>query len=233
MDAAPQYCPVNVATEILSDRWTPLILRELIVGAHTFGEIHNGIPHISRTLLSERLKQLVRNGIAERREEVPGRPQYWLTPAGRDLEEFVFGLGEWAIRWAYFGDPTDDQLDNSHLIWRWRRGVLRERVPDRRVVVEFVLTCPSGVVERIWLVIEPHDVEACVRHPGFDVDIEVRTTSRELHRIWMGRTTIPGAIRAGTLEIDGDRSLVRAFPRWFAFSPFAPPIRRALQRSSG
>jgi DNA-binding HxlR family transcriptional regulator len=220
-----------MGTEVVADRWTPLILREFIVGAHTFGEIHAGIPHISRTLLSERLKQLTANGIVERREEQPGRPRYYLTPAGRDLQDFVFSLGEWAIRWAYFTDPADDQLDNTHLMWRFRRGVLRERVPNRRVVVEFGLTCPSGALETIWLVIEPDDVETCVKPPGFEIDVCVRTSSRELHRIWLGRTTIGEALQSGTLELDGPPALTRAFPRWFSFSPFAPVVRKALKAS--
>lgn len=232
MDAASQYCPVAMATEIVADRWTPLILRELIVGAHTFSEIHSGIPHISRTLLSERLKQLATNGILERREEQPGRPKYWLTPAGADLQDIIFGLGEWAIRWAYFSDPEDSQLDNTHLMWRFRRGVIAERVPDRRLVAEFILACPNGVTDHIWLIIEPGDVEACLKPPGFDVDIEVRTSSRELHRVWLGRTTIPEAIRAGTLELAGPPALVRAFPRWFAFSPFTPIVRKSVQAAS-
>ena len=232
MEDSSQYCPVAVATEILADRWTPLILREFIVGAHSFSEIQSGIPHISRSLLSDRLKQLTANGIIERRDDQPGRPKYWLTPAGRDLQDFVFALGEWAIRWAYFTDPGDEQLDNTHLMWRFRRGVLPERVPDRRVVVEFILTCPSGVTEHIWLVIEPSDVEACVKHPGFEVDMQVRTSSRELHRIWLGRTNIPEAIAAGTFEIEGPPALVRAFPRWFSFSPFASSVRRALKPAS-
>ncbi len=229
MAVTPQYCPVAMATEIVSDRWTPLILRELIVGAHSFSEIHNGIPHLSRTLLSERLKQLVSHGIIERRDEQAGHPRYWLTPAGQDLQDLIFGLGEWAIRWAYFTDPTDEQLDNSHMLWRFQRGVLRERVPARRVVVEFVLTCPGGTVEHIWLVIEPDDVDTCLKPPAFDTDIEVRTTSRELHRIWLGRTTIAEAVRAGTVEIDGPPALVRAFPQWFSFSPFATTVGRAAR----
>jgi len=229
MDAVPQYCPVAMGTEIVADRWTPLILREFMVGAHTFSEIHHGIPHISRSLLSERLKQLVHNGVIERREDQAGRPRYRLTPAGEDLQDFVFGLGEWAIRWAYFTDPSDEQLDNAHLMWRFQRGVLRERVPEHRVVIEFVLSAPDGTTDRIWLVIEPGDVDTCVKPPGFEVDVVVRTASRELHRIWMGRSTIAEALRTGVLEIDGPPALVRAFPRWFTFSPFAPIIRKTAQ----
>ena len=228
MDAISQYCPVAMGTEILGDRWTPLILREFIVGAHTFGEIQSGIPRISRSLLSDRLRQLVQNGIVERREDQPGRPKYWLTPAGADLQNFIFELGEWAIRWAYFQDPTDDQLDNTHLMWRISRGVLRDSVPNHRVVTEFVLTCPTGTTDHIWLVIEPGEVDTCLKPPGFDVDLEVRTTSRELHRLWMGRTTIPQAIASGTFEIEGQPSLIRAFPRWFSFSPFARSVQRAV-----
>ena len=145
MEDANQYCPVAIATEILGDRWTPLILREFIVGAHTFGEIQSGIPRISRSLLAERLRQLVANGLITRTEEHAGRPRYSLTPAGEDLQDFVIGLGEWAIRWAYFSDPADDQLDNTHLMWRFRRGVLRDRVPERRVV-----ETASKIVRKRW-----------------------------------------------------------------------------------
>ncbi len=233
METLPQYCPVAMATEVIADRWTPLVLRELIVGAHTFGEIHHGIPHISRTLLSERLKALASHGLIERTEEQPGRPKYWLTPAGKDLEDLIFGLGEWAIRWAYFGDPAEGQLDNTHMMWRFQRGVVRERVPGQRVVVEFALSCLDGTTEHIWLVIEPDDVDTCVKHPGFDVDLEVRTTSRELHRVWLGRTTIQDAVRAGTFELAGPPAPVRAFPRWFSFSPFAPAVRRAARDGIG
>ncbi len=229
MDQVTQYCPVAVGTELLADRWTPLILREFIVGAHTFTEIQQGIPHISRALLSGRLRQLVGNGILERREDQPGKPKYFLTPAGSDLQDFVFSLGEWAIRWAYFQDPNDQQLDNTHLMWRMSRGVLRDRVPPRRVVTEFVLTSPSGDVDHIWLVMEQGEVDTCLKPPAFQTDIEVRTTSRELHRVWMGRTTIPEAVRAGTFEIDGPRELVRAFPRWFSFSPFASAVEKAAR----
>jgi DNA-binding HxlR family transcriptional regulator len=232
MHAAAQYCPVAVATEILADRWTPLILREFIVGAHTFGEIHSGIPHISRSLLSERLKQLAVHGVVERTEGPGGRPAYRLTPAGEDLEEVVFGLGEWAIRWAYFAEPGDEQLDNAHLMWRFRRGVVRDRVPAQRLVTEFVLSCPAGTTEQYWLVVQPADVEVCLKHPGFDVDVQVRTSSRELHRVWLGRTTFAAAMRAGTLEIAGPPALVRSFPRWFSFSPFVPAVRRASQSTS-
>lgn len=228
MEPASQYCPVAVATEILADRWTPLILREFIVGAHSFGEVHNGIPHISRTMLSSRLKQLTANGIIERTGDVPGRPYYRLTPAGRDLEPLILGFGEWAIRWAYFGDPVDEQLDNTNLMWRFQRGIVHEQVPPQRVVVEFAINCPNGAMERIWLVIEPEEVETCLKPPAFDVDIEVRTTSRELHRIWLGRTTITNALRERTLELEGPSSLRRGFPHWFAFSPFANSVQRAL-----
>lgn len=232
MDSITQYCPVAVGAEIFGDRWTPLILREFIVGAHTFGEIHNGIPHISRALLAGRLRQLVAQGLVTRREDQPGKPRYYLTPAGADLQDVLMSLGNWAIRWAYFQDPTDQQIDNVQLMWRVGRGVLHERIPGRRVVIEFELTCPSGVVERFWLVIEPDNVDTCLKPPGFDTDVAVRTTSRELYRLWMGRTTIPQAVGAGTLEIEGPRPLVRAFPRWFSFSPFAPAMQKAVMAES-
>src|SRR5262245_42574302 len=134
-----QYCPVARATEILADRWTPLIIRELLAGVSRFNEIERGLPGISRTLLAARLRGLTQAGVLERVATSNGRAiEYRLTPAGRDLQRVIDVVGEWGAHWA-FGDPRADELDPGLLLWQMRRRVHLDRLPHRRVVAQFDL----------------------------------------------------------------------------------------------
>ncbi len=210
-----EYCPIAMGAEVIGDRWTPLVLRELICGSERFSDIHRGMPRMSRTLLAQRLKQLERLGVVERR---PG-PTYHLTPSGRDLEAVVFGMGDWAKQWL-FGDPAKEHLDGAHLVWRVRQGVVMENLPERRTVVRFDF--PDAVRGKcIWLLLDPAGPSVCERDEGFEVDVHVVADIQQFMRIWAGRSTWADAIADGTLTIDGPRPLVRAFPTWFALSPFA------------
>jgi DNA-binding HxlR family transcriptional regulator len=210
-----EYCPIAMGSEVIGDRWTPLVLRELICGSTRFTEIHRGVPRMSRTLLVQRLKHLERLGVVERREG----PTYHLTQSGRDLEAVVWGIGEWAQDWL-FGDPTKEHFDGSHLMWRVRQGIVREAIPDRRTVVEFNF---RGAVRgrRLWLLLDPAGPSVCERDEGFEVDLVVTAEIDEFMRIWMGRSTWKEAKATGKLTIVGPRQLVAAFPSWFALSPFA------------
>jgi DNA-binding HxlR family transcriptional regulator len=210
-----EYCPIAMGAEAIGDRWTPLVLRELIVGSQRFTEIHRGVPRMSRTLLAQRLKQLERIGIVERR---PG-PTYHLTPAGRDLEAVVMGIGDWAMQWL-FGDPAKEHLDGAHLMWRVRQRIVHEHLPDRRTVLRFDFR-GAHRGRTIWLLLDPTGSSVCERDEGFAVDLHVAADIVEFMRIWAGRSTWADAIADGTLTIDGARDLVRAFPSWFALSPFA------------
>jgi DNA-binding HxlR family transcriptional regulator len=217
MKSYGEYCPIAMGSEVIGDRWTPLILRELICGSERFSDIHRGIPRISRTLLAQRLKQLERLEIIEKRDG----PTYHLTPAGKDLEAVVWGIGGWAMQWM-LGDPQKEHLDGSHLMWRVRQRLVDEALPERRTVVQFDFRgAASG--RRIWLVLDPAGSSVCERDEGFEIDLRVTAEISEFMRVWMGRSTWPAAIKAGKVTLDGPRPLVRAFPRWFALSPFAVP----------
>src|SRR5215212_10002884 len=89
-----QYCPISRAVEVLGERWSLLIVRDLLTGVTRFNELARGLPRLSRSLLAKRLRQLERTGVIER---VDG--EYVLTVAGKDLHAVVFGLGEWGARW--------------------------------------------------------------------------------------------------------------------------------------
>jgi len=210
-----EYCPIAMGAEAVGDRWTPLVLRELFCGSQRFTDIHRGVPRMSRTLLAQRLRQLERVGVLERRDG----PTYHLTDAGRELEPVVFGLGDWANRWLV-GDPRKEQIDGAHVLWRVRQRIIDDELPDRRVVLRFEF--PGLTKGRIiWLLLDRGGSSVCQRDEGFEVDLHVTADPVEFLRVWSGRSTWARAIAAGKLRLDGPRPLVRAFPHWFALSPFA------------
>jgi DNA-binding HxlR family transcriptional regulator len=218
-----QYCPVSKATEVLGDRWTLLIVRELILGSHRFNEIERGLPGISRSLLAARLRDLERSGVVER---LPG-PQskvaeYHLSDAGRDVRKVIEALGAWGVRWA-FGDPVLAELDAGLLVWKIHQRIDRELLPDRRIVVEFDFTGPRA--QRVWLLLQPRDVSVCVTPPGFESDLIVRADLEYFYRIWLGHIAYDAATRCGAVVVEGPPALGRQLPRWFMWSPMANFVR--------
>jgi DNA-binding HxlR family transcriptional regulator len=218
-----QFCPVAKAAEIIAERWTPLILRELLMGSNRFNQLERGLPRISRSLLAQRLRFLEGAGIVERRL-VPGdrSPEYHLTAAGRDLYEVIYHLGEWSQRWF---DPIieEDALDPQLLMWDMHRRLNQEQLPGRRVVVQFTFT--GAAPGNYWLILEPGDPSVCWDPPGFPIDLMVRADTRTMHRVWLGHQALADALRKGQIEIEGPRELVAAFPDWLALSVFAATER--------
>jgi len=227
MRSYAQYCPVAKASEILGDRWTLLIVREMLGGACGFNELQRGLPGISRSVLTDRMRALERAEIVERRTGPKGRTLgYRLTPAGRDLQPVVQAMGEWGATWS-FTDPRPEELDPDLLIVWMARHVDRERLPLSRTVVRFDFRDPK---RRYWMVLEPSEVSVCLQHPGFDVDLAVSVDTTTLYRVYLGRAELSGAIRAGELTMSGPQALQRGLGRWFTWSAFAPASRSAQQR---
>lgn len=215
-----QYCPITRSLELLGDRWTLLIVRDLLVGAERFNELARGLPRLSRGLLSKRLDHLVRAGLVEHDD---GR--YHVTQAGEELRPLVFGLAEWGARWA-FGEPRPDELDATVLMWWIRGGIDAGAFGDRhRIVLQFRFT--EGRRRFYWLVVTPTDVSLCFTDPGFDVDVAVAVGLDVLYQVWEGRIEYGRAVRDRLLVVTGEKSLVRALPRALQFSPVAPYVRRA------
>lgn len=144
-----QYCPVARSCEILADRWTLLVVRELLFGSRRFNDLRRGLPRISRSLLVTRLRHLEDNGVIER--YIGARPnvtEYVLTEAGRDLAEVIKHLGTWALKWV-FNDPNRDELDPALFLWKMHQRVNHREFPHGRTVVQFDLTGRKG--RRVWL----------------------------------------------------------------------------------
>jgi len=216
-----QYCPVARASEILADRWTPLIVRELLAGSWHFNRIERGLPGISRSLLSARLRHLEDAGVVER-HKAGVSVEYRLTQAGRDLQFIVDQLGKWGVRWA-FGEPKLDELDPVLLLWKMHQRIRRDLLPPTRIVVEFDFTGRKG--RRLWLVLEPREVSVCLKPPGFDSDLIVHADLTFFHRVWLGYIDYDSAVRSKGIVVDGTPALARELPRWFTWSPMARFVR--------
>ncbi len=198
-----QYCPIAKATEVLGERWTMLVLRELLIGSRQFNAIARGVPTMSRNLLTKRLRQLERAGLVER---VDGA--YELTMAGRSLRPIVFGVGDWAATWI-LTDPEPDELDPALLLW-WAHGRLNTSVlPERRVVIEFVFVDDR---RRYWVVIETVGCSLCDSDPGFGVDATITTDVDTLHRVINGREPLSLARREGRITFTGKTAIARRLP---------------------
>jgi DNA-binding HxlR family transcriptional regulator len=223
MQKYQQYCPVARASEILADRWTPLILRELVLGSHRFNEIERGLPGISRSLLASRLRDLEDSGVVERLPRAQSKlAEYHLSEAGRDLKTVIEAFGAWGVRWA-FGDPRPEELDAGLLVWKIHQRINRERLPERRTVVEFDFTGPKG--RRVWLLLDRREVSVCVTPPGFDSDLIVRADLAFFYRVWFGHVDYDGAMRGGSVVVEGAPSLAAQLPHWLLWSPMARFVR--------
>lgn len=216
MNKYGQYCPMARAVEILGDRWTLLIVRDLICGANYFNVLERGLPGISRALLAGRLKRLQNAGIILRQSEPAGQKvRYELTPAGWELYPVVESLTRWGAKWA-FGEPHPEELDPVLLLWWIRDRVYSEHLPPDRVVVEFDFF--EARPHHYWLILKPGDVSICIKHPGFETDVLVTAALAVFYQVWLGRIPFARAVAEEQIQVDATPALVRAFPKWFALS---------------
>jgi DNA-binding HxlR family transcriptional regulator len=222
MSTYGQFCPVAMASEVLTERWTPLVIRELLCGSTRFNDLRRGVPLMSPSLLSKRLKTLERVGVIERRPAAAGQAvEYVLTPAGEELRPIIESMGVWGQRWAR-ADVGARQMDASLLMWDIHRNIVVEALPPERVVVFFHLRGSIDKKSRFWLVLQHGAADVCLADPGYEVDVAVTGHVRTMVDYWMGRIEFSDGVRSGDLEVEGPRRLVRALPTWFGRSLFAP-----------
>jgi DNA-binding HxlR family transcriptional regulator len=214
-----QFCPVALGAEIFAERWTPLILRELLSGARRFADIHRGVPRISKNLLCLRLDALERSGIIERKPIINGRGfEYYLTKAGREFGPVIECLGAWGYKWSSH-DLRDEHLDPDFLMWVMHRLVRVENLPDGRIVVLFNFR--QAPKRRYWLVLNISEVDVCLFDPGFGTDLEVVADVRAMAEITLGLLTVREAIARGQLMLSGPRQYCRQFPNWLGSAHYA------------
>jgi DNA-binding HxlR family transcriptional regulator len=224
-----QYCPIARASEILGDRWTLLIVRDLLLGKRHFNDLERGLPGISRGLLAERLHRLQKMGVIERHPTGRGRKtEYYLTKAGEELQPIVDVLTVWGARWA-FGEPEEEELDPVLLMWWMRDRVYVDQLPRERIVVQFDFR--GAKKETFWLILAVEDVSVCLTHPGFEVDVLVTADLSTFYQVWLGRISYAEALRERKVEVEGIPAFVRNFSYWFAWSPVATTVRAETSKN--
>jgi Predicted transcriptional regulators len=208
-----QYCPIARAAEILAERWTPIILRNLLLGATTYTEVAAGAPGIPRTLLTSRLRALERAGVITREVLADKRGStYGLTKAGMDLQGVMLALGTWGERWM---ELAPEHLDPGVVLDSWCRWYLaRDLLPDRRVTVRFDFPELTKKAGQLWILFDGERTEVCRTSPGFEEDLVVTADSGVLAEWHLGRVEWAAALRAGRIAVDGPTTLARALPTW-------------------
>ncbi|MGH8888676.1 MAG: winged helix-turn-helix transcriptional regulator [Acidothermaceae bacterium] len=217
MSAYGQFCPVAKAMELLDERWTMLVVRELLVGSRYFNDLRRGVPRMSPALLSKRLRTLVSAGVVERRQH-GGRIAYALTEAGTELYPVVEALGRWGVRWV--PQLGDEDLDPHLLLWDVHRNLDLAAMPDGRTVLHFQFPDIRGQAATWWIVVATDGVDICDSDPGYPVTVSVTAPLRTMTALWRGDITWAQAGRDG-LELDGPAWARRALPRWLRLSTFA------------
>ena len=222
MKSYGQFCSIARALDLLGERWTLLIVRELLCGSRRFGDVRRGIPRISRTMLSARLRELIDAGVIVRDDGVDG-PSYQLTTAGMELAGAVRELGTWGQRWLPRDLPSEE-LDADALVWDMRRRVNLDALPSAPVLVRIEIPDGRGRTGIRYLLLRRSEVSLCSFNPGFPEELRLRAPLRALIGWWRGDISLADARSAG-MVVEGRRDWMRAFPRWFeryAFANVAP-----------
>lgn len=216
-----QYCPIARASEILAERWTPLLVRNLMLGAHSFNDLARGVPAMSRSMLVKRLDELEHAGIVRSEPKRNGHGStYDLTEAGADLASVIEALGEWGERWV---EVTTVHADPGFALWAWCQAQLdRSQLPDERTVIAFAFPDEAAGNRYYWLLAEHGDAEVCYSDPGDEPDLFVEAESLAFVDWHRGALSWSLAVRDRRIRVTGSRRLARALPEWNLHQPSAP-----------
>jgi DNA-binding HxlR family transcriptional regulator len=214
-----QFCPIAKASEVIGERWTNLVIRELGAGSDTFNDLRKGLPLMSPSLLSSRLKSLEHSGIVVRKEH-HGNVKYLLTRAGEELTQIIWNLGTWGHRWVR-SDLNQDDLDPSVLVWDIHRTMNTEFFKNQRAVIKFEFTDYTSKLRYWWLVVNHGDVDVCMKDQGFEVDLTISSDLKTLTAVWIGDTTIMKAMREKSVVVKGSPHLKKNIAVWLGTNYYA------------
>lgn len=225
-----QFCPVARAMELLDERWTLLVVRELLEGSRHFNELRRGVPKMSPSLLTKRLRTLTAAGVIERHEEV-NRVTYELTPAGRELHAVVEALGVWGTRWM--PEIGDHHLDPRLLMWDLHRNLDLHAMPAERTVLAFHIHDAKPRSRDWWVIADAGEVDLCDDDPGYEPTASIAASLETLSRIWIGELAWDQAVRADAIRITAPTHVRRQLPTWLTLSAFASVDRPAATAPAG
>ena len=234
-DCYNQFCPVSKACEVLEPRWTLLLLSEMWAGSTRFNEIRRGVPGMSPTLMSKRLRQMEENGLVIRSENrANGEINYRTTAIADELAPIVHALGEWAHR-NIDADVTLENLDARLLMWNMRQKIDTNVFPrGTTTVIQFTYPELIESERHYWLVARPgQPVDLCLLDPGHDVDLFIRADLKAMTSAWMGWSSLRSEIDANSIVLIGDRNLIATLDTWMVRSSYAAaPEHQAAVRAS-
>lgn len=218
MNTYRQYCPIARASEILAERWNPLIIRNLMFGADTFSELARGVPAMSRSMLIKRLGEMQRAGIVAKTRKQSGHGYlYFLTDAGKDLVDVIGSLGTWGERWV---EVTTEHSDPGFALWAWCQAQMDEsQLPEKRTVIAFAFPDQPPTNRYYWFLVENGEAEICYSDPGDDPALEVEAESLPFVNWHRGALEWPQAVRSGQIRLRGSRELARSLPKWNTHMP--------------
>jgi DNA-binding HxlR family transcriptional regulator len=212
-----QFCPIAQAAEVLTERWTLLVVRELLSGSTRFNDLQRGVPLMSSSLLSKRLRELERSGILTRHALDPDRGhEYRLTPAGEALGP----LGTWSRQWLQ-RTVSEEDADPALLMWDMQRNLRLDRLPQERLVTFFRFRDAPDKKRAWWLVAERAGTDLCPSDPGFGTDLEIDAEARAMAEVWIGKLGLGAAMRSRRVRVQGPEHLVRSLPEWLGLNVFA------------
>lgn len=229
MDGYAQFCPISKASEIITRRWMPLVIRELLCGSHRFNDIHRGVPKMSRSLLVKRLSELEEEDLLDRR--VVGddnHPEYHLTPAGEKLRPIIVQLGVWGKQ-CIQTEVSREDLDARLLMWDVQRRIREHQLPNERIVVHFRFTDAPAEDQDFWLLLEERTADLCLKDPGYTDDLIVHSDVETFTKAWLGDIGLRRALSKDTIRLDGPARLRKQFPDWLGLSMFASFDRRGTE----
>lgn len=223
-----QFCPVAKATEVIGEKWTLLIIRELLMGGSRFNELQRGLSLISPTLLSKRLDWLVDKGLAVKKR-IPGQRghEYFPTECCRELQPIILALGDWGMRWAR-SNLTEKDYDVEMLMLYLKRSIVAEKLIGRETVIRFRFTDMETYPDW-WLVAAGEEVDLCVKDPGKEVDVYFTSSVKTMADIWMGENTYRNAMRDGSLNVVGHSALTNNISAWMRNAIFETPNAAAQE----
>lgn len=215
-----QFCPIAKATEIIGEKWSLLVIRELLMGGRRFNELQRGLSLISPTMLSRRLNSLAEHGLVIKKK-IPGQKgfEYFPTKSCQELLPIIRRIGNWGMRWAK-ENLTEKDYDVELLMLYLKRSFIQNKLIGTETVIRFKFTDIEQYPDW-WLVVNADDIDLCVKDPGKDVDVHFTTNVKTMADIWMGDTTYRKARKEGNLKIVGDRNIIRTISTWTANSIFA------------
>jgi DNA-binding HxlR family transcriptional regulator len=220
-----QFCPVAMAAEIFCNRWTALVLRELLCGTTRFNDLRRGVPRMSPSLLSKRLKELEDAGVITATPSGhPGVMDYRPTEAGEELRPIIMSLGFWGQRWVE-SSLSLKNLDPALLMWDMRRNLQPTPLPPRRTTINFIYPEMKPDRKSWWLVVEREKVDLCLTDPGYDVDLYVSCPLRAMTAVWMGFAKLTSEVEAGHIQLTGNKDVAKSMQQWLGLSAFAQGAR--------